>query len=53
MPRSESAEPGLPQQFLPFGNPGPMFNPANSMGPTPVQQMQYQQNMMSRGAPPQ
>ena len=53
MPRTEGVEASLPQQFPPFGNPGPMYNPANAMGPSAAQQMQYQQqNMMSRGAPP-
>ncbi|KAH8895028.1 hypothetical protein GQ53DRAFT_744456 [Thozetella sp. PMI_491] len=54
IPRSESVEPSLPQQFPAFGNPGPLFNPTNpaAMGPAALQQMQYQQNMMSRGAPP-
>jgi len=55
IPRSESVESGLPQQFPAFGNPSPaMFSPGNPpMAPAAaLQQMQYQQSMMSRGAPP-
>jgi protein JSN1 len=54
IPRSESVEPQLPQQFPAFGPPGPMFNaPNNQLGAAAaIQQMQFQQNMMSRGTPP-
>ncbi|KAK3940514.1 protein JSN1 [Diplogelasinospora grovesii] len=53
IPRSESVEPTLPQQFPAFGPPGAMFNAPNApMAPAAaLQQMQFQQNMMSRGAP--
>ncbi|KAK3692745.1 hypothetical protein B0T22DRAFT_369785 [Podospora appendiculata] len=53
IPRSESVEPSLPQQFPPFGSQGPMYNSPNPpMAPAALQQMQFQQNMMSRGVPP-
>ncbi|KAK3357682.1 hypothetical protein B0T25DRAFT_452638 [Lasiosphaeria hispida] len=53
IPRSESVEPSLTQQFPAFAPQGPMFNAANQpMTPAALQQMQYQQSMMSRGAPP-
>ncbi|KAK0722320.1 hypothetical protein B0T26DRAFT_770696 [Lasiosphaeria miniovina] len=52
IPRSESVEPSLPQQF-PAYNQGPVFNASNPpLGPAALQQMQYQQSMISRGAPP-
>ncbi|EEY20664.1 pumilio domain-containing protein [Verticillium alfalfae VaMs.102] len=41
--------------FPSYGGQNPaMFNPANQMPPTPanLQQMQYQQNMLQRGTPP-
>ncbi|KAK0629766.1 hypothetical protein B0T17DRAFT_589453 [Bombardia bombarda] len=51
--RSESVEPGLPQQFPAFGPQGTMFGATNPpLAPAALQQMQFQQNMMSRGAPP-
>jgi protein JSN1 len=53
IPRSESVEPPLPQQFPAFGPPPPMFNASNApLAPAAIQQMQFQQSMMSRGAPP-
>jgi len=40
-------------QFPAFNAQNPMFNAANPpMGPNALQQMQYQQSMMPRGAPP-
>ncbi|KAI1335746.1 hypothetical protein F5Y15DRAFT_428042 [Xylariaceae sp. FL0016] len=52
-PRSESVEPTMPQ-YSGYGAQGGMYNGANGSMPPPVnmQQLQYQQNMMSRGAPP-
>ncbi|KAK8125429.1 Pumilio domain-containing protein [Apiospora kogelbergensis] len=51
VPRSESVEPAMPP-FPPYGQQGPMFNANNpSMVPN-LQQLQYQQNMLQRGAPP-
>ncbi|KAK4151514.1 hypothetical protein C8A00DRAFT_17084 [Chaetomidium leptoderma] len=50
VPRSEAVD-----QFAAFNaHGGPMFNASNPppMGPNALQQMQYQQSMMSRGAPP-
>ncbi|KAK4238941.1 hypothetical protein C8A03DRAFT_32998 [Achaetomium macrosporum] len=49
IPRSEGVD-----QFPPFNAQGPMFSASNppAMGPNALQQMQYQQNMMARGAPP-
>lgn len=53
IPRSESVEPPLPQQFPAFGPPGAMFNAPNApLAPAAIQQMQFQQSMMSRGTPP-
>ncbi|CAJ2510140.1 Uu.00g060400.m01.CDS01 [Anthostomella pinea] len=52
VPRSESVEPPMPP-YQAYGHQGPMFNGANgSMAPVNLQQLQYQQNMLSRGAPP-
>ncbi|KAM7200271.1 protein JSN1 [Rhypophila sp. PSN 637] len=52
IPRSESVEPGLPQQFPAFGPPGQMYGASNPpMGSAALQQMQYQQSMMARGVP--
>ncbi|KAL2015506.1 hypothetical protein VTK56DRAFT_5344 [Thermocarpiscus australiensis] len=51
IPRSEDA--GLPQQFPPYTAENPMFNASNpSMGPAALQQLQFQQSMMPRGAAP-
>jgi len=51
IPRSESVEPGLPQQFPAFGPPGQMYGGSNPpLGPAALQ-MQYQQSMMARGIP--
>jgi protein JSN1 len=48
IPRSEGVD-----QFPAFNAQNPMFNAANPpMGPNALQQLQYQQTMMSRGAPP-
>src|SRR3569833_3085990 len=53
LPRSESVEPALPQQFPPFGGPNPIYNPGNQpIAPVNLQQLQYQQNMLSRATPP-
>ena len=47
MPRTDGID-----QFPAF-NQGPLFNPANSpLAPATLQPMQYQQNLLSRGAPP-
>ncbi|EJT72684.1 hypothetical protein GGTG_09543 [Gaeumannomyces tritici R3-111a-1] len=52
IPRSESAEPGM-QQFPAFGAPPGMFAGANGpMAAVSLQQLQYQQSLLSRGAPP-
>jgi protein JSN1 len=52
IPRSEGVDAGLPQQFPAFGAQAPVFNASNPpMGPAALQQLQYQQSMMSRGAP--
>ncbi|KAM7199099.1 protein JSN1 [Naviculisporaceae sp. PSN 640] len=52
IPRSESVEPNLPQQFPAFGPPGQMYGASNPpMGPAALQQLQYQQSMMARGVP--
>ncbi|OTA99185.1 hypothetical protein M426DRAFT_91257 [Hypoxylon sp. CI-4A] len=52
-PRSDSIEPGM-SAFPSYGPQGPMYNAAgSSMPPMNLQQqMQYQQNMLPRGAPP-
>ncbi|KAL1871875.1 hypothetical protein VTK73DRAFT_1843 [Phialemonium thermophilum] len=47
IPRSESVEPPMQQQFPAFAGQGPMFNGSSS--PLTLQQMQYQQSLMSRG----
>lgn len=48
VPRSESLD-----QFPAFNAQGGMFNASNApIGPAALQQMQYQQSLMSRGAPP-
>ena len=48
IPRSEGID-----QFPAFNPQGPMFNASNPpMGPAALQQMQFQQSLMSRGAPP-
>ena len=53
IPRSESVEPSMPQQFPAYVPQGPVFNPANGpLAPATIQQMQYQQSMMSRTNPP-
>ena len=52
MPRSESVEPALPH-FPSFPGQNPMYNAGNqSMAPVNMQQLQYQQNMLSRATPP-
>ncbi|KAK3375191.1 hypothetical protein B0H63DRAFT_496410 [Podospora didyma] len=52
IPRSESVESSLPQQFPTFGQ-GSIYNAANPpLAPAALQQMQYQQSMMARGGPP-
>ncbi|TPX13781.1 uncharacterized protein E0L32_005725 [Thyridium curvatum] len=53
MPRSDSVEPGL-QQFPQYGAPQTSMYGAGTptMASVNVQQLQYQQNMMSRGTPP-
>lgn len=52
IPRSESVEPAMPP-YPQYGQQGPMFNGSNPpMVPPNMQQMQYQQNMLQRGAPP-
>jgi protein JSN1 len=50
-PRSENGEPNM-SPYVPYGS-GQMFNGLNgSMAPVNMQQLQYQQNMLSRGTPP-
>ncbi|KAI1326410.1 hypothetical protein F5Y16DRAFT_421870 [Xylariaceae sp. FL0255] len=49
VPRSENGDPAM-AQYAPYAPQGPMYNGAAP--PMNVQQLQYQQNMMSRGAPP-
>ncbi|EOO04415.1 putative pumilio domain-containing protein [Phaeoacremonium minimum UCRPA7] len=52
-PRSESVEPALPPQYSGFGAQGAMFNAPNAqIPPVSLQQLQYQQNMLSRATPP-
>lgn len=52
-PRSESVEPALPPQYPGFGAQGAMFNAPNAqIPPVSLQQLQYQQNMLSRATPP-
>ena len=52
MPRSENVDPNLPP-YPPYGPQTPVYNGTNgSLAPVNMQQLQYQQNMMSRGTPP-
>jgi len=52
VPRSENGEPNMPP-YAPYGPQAPVFNGANGpVAPLNMQQLQYQQNMLSRGAPP-
>ncbi|KAI1761731.1 hypothetical protein GGR53DRAFT_469034 [Hypoxylon sp. FL1150] len=51
-PRSESMEPGM-SAFPSYGPQGQMYGAnGGSMTPANIQQLQYQQNMLPRGAPP-
>jgi protein JSN1 len=53
IPRSESVEPSLPQQFPSFNPQGNMFNAAGTgLPPATMQQLQYQQGLLSRTTPP-
>jgi len=53
IPRSESVDQGLNQQFPAFAPPAGMFGAGGSaMTPAQLQQLQFQQSMMSRGGPP-
>ncbi|KAI1824789.1 hypothetical protein F4861DRAFT_226816 [Xylaria intraflava] len=52
VPRTDSGEPNM-SPYSPYGPQAPVFNGASgSLGPAGMQQLQYQQNMLSRGAPP-
>ncbi|KAI1261140.1 hypothetical protein F5Y18DRAFT_210435 [Xylariaceae sp. FL1019] len=51
VPRSDNGEQAMP--YAAYGPPGGMYNGANgSIPPMNMQQLQYQQSMMSRGTPP-
>ncbi|KAK3997287.1 hypothetical protein QBC44DRAFT_303489 [Cladorrhinum sp. PSN332] len=53
VPRGEGVDAGLTQQFPPYGAPPGMYGASTPpVGPAALQQMQYQQAMMARGAPP-
>ncbi|KAI1190569.1 hypothetical protein F5B17DRAFT_427402 [Nemania serpens] len=52
VPRSENGDPNMPI-YTPYGPQAPVYNGANvSLAPMNMQQLQYQQNMLSRGTPP-
>ncbi|KAI3336753.1 hypothetical protein HD806DRAFT_17006 [Xylariaceae sp. AK1471] len=52
VPRSENGEPNM-SSYASYGPQAPVYNGTNgSMAPVNMQQMQYQQNMLSRGTPP-
>ncbi|KAI0869798.1 hypothetical protein GGS24DRAFT_138111 [Hypoxylon argillaceum] len=52
VPRSENGDPNMPP-YASYGHQAPVYNGANgSLAPVNVQQLQYQQNMLSRGTPP-
>lgn len=52
VPRGEGIDSGPPQPFPAFPS-GAMFGgPGNPMNPAALQQFQFQQSMMARGAPP-
>ncbi|KAK4448553.1 protein JSN1 [Podospora aff. communis PSN243] len=53
IPRSESVDQGLNQQFPAFAPPASMFGANGSpMTPAQLQQLQFQQSLMTRGGPP-
>jgi protein JSN1 len=52
IPRSESAEPPLAQQYPAFGAQPGLYNTVNPALTPAAMQMQYQQSMMARGGPP-
>ncbi|KAH8843305.1 hypothetical protein MCOR27_002379 [Pyricularia oryzae] len=54
MARSDSVEPNLPQQFPAYGAQSQMFPGGNGPmgGAVNLQQLQYQQNLLSRATPP-
>ncbi|KAH8909720.1 hypothetical protein BR93DRAFT_992636 [Coniochaeta sp. PMI_546] len=52
IPRSESAEPPLAQQYQAFGAQAGLYNTVNPALAPAAMQMQYQQSMMARGGPP-
>ncbi|KAK5629707.1 hypothetical protein RRF57_005422 [Xylaria bambusicola] len=50
--RSENGDPNMPP-YASYGPQTPVYNGANgSLAPMNMQQLQYQQNMLSRGTPP-
>ncbi|KAI1432050.1 hypothetical protein GGR50DRAFT_689247 [Xylaria sp. CBS 124048] len=52
VPRVDNGEPNMPP-YAPYGPQGPVYNGANgSLGPANLQQLQFQQSMLSRGTPP-
>ncbi|KAI2630477.1 hypothetical protein GGS21DRAFT_540128 [Xylaria nigripes] len=52
VPRAENGEPNMPP-YPPYVPHGPVFNgPNGSLAPASMQQLQYQQSMLSRNAPP-
>ncbi|GAP86430.2 putative RNA binding protein [Rosellinia necatrix] len=52
VPRSENGDPNI-APYAPYGQQPPAYNGANgSLAPANIQQLQYQQNMLSRGTPP-
>ncbi|KAI0552910.1 hypothetical protein F4679DRAFT_571356 [Xylaria curta] len=52
VPRSETGDPSMPP-YASYGPQAPVYNGANgSLAPVNMQQLQYQQNMLSRGTPP-
>ncbi|KAI0480652.1 hypothetical protein GGR56DRAFT_284729 [Xylariaceae sp. FL0804] len=52
VPRTETVESAMPP-YPAYPPQGPMFNPSNgSIPPVDLQQLQYQQNMLSRQTPP-
>ncbi len=52
VPRSENGDPSM-APYAPYGPQAPIYNGTNgSLAPVNMQQLQYQQNMLSRATPP-
>ncbi|KAI0533529.1 hypothetical protein GGR58DRAFT_109916 [Xylaria digitata] len=52
VPRSENGDPNMPP-YASYGPQAPVYNGTNgSLAPVNMQQLQYQQSMLSRGTPP-